>query len=153
MEEQKRFVLLLLTLVIIILASCALLHTVMKISGSSMEPNFPDGSGLVITDIDPNDIKRGDIILYQLPQLPDNEYINRVVGLPSEIVEIDNGQILIDRELRSEPYPTFPPNYSGEWVIEENQLFVLGDNRPNSFDSHLSGPIMFEYVVGIAKLD
>jgi signal peptidase I len=55
-----------------------------------------------------------------------------------------NGQVL------SEPYIAAAPAYSGEWVVPVGQLFVLGDNRNDSSDSHSWGFLPFEKVVGKA---
>ena len=114
-----------------------------------MEPSYPDGTNMFFSHMNPNEIHRGDIILYEFPLGSNTQYANRVVGLPGETVEIDIEKIFIDGELLSEPYPTYPANYSGEWIVKDNQFFVLGDNRPDSFDSHLSGPVCFECIEGV----
>ncbi len=80
------------------------------------------------------------------------EYIKRVIGLPGETVEGRQGRVLVDGKELVEPYlplgPTtrdFPPVTLGD-----NQLWVMGDNRENSSDSRVFGPIDRSTVVGRA---
>lgn len=86
--------------------------------------------------------KRGDIIVFAPPDSlgAEHDYIKRVIGLPGEIVEIKNGNIYINGKLLEEDYQHVKPDYEyGPVRVPENALFVLGDNRNKSFDSHVWG--------------
>lgn len=82
------------------------------------------------------------------------DYIKRVVGLPGETVEIDDGEIYINGEILYENYQTRRPNYShyGPITIPPGEVFVLGDNRSNSQDSHVIGTVPIRNVEGRAEM-
>lgn len=94
----------------------------------------------------------GDVIVFHYPRDPEQEYIKRVIGLPGDRVQIANGEVMVNGMLIDEPYIADAPLYQTEWTVPENSLFVLGDNRNNSSDSHNWGPVPMEYVVGKAVL-
>jgi signal peptidase I len=81
-------------------------------------------------------------------------FIKRVVGLPGDTVEGHDGHVYINGALLLEPYilagvqtPTFPRQR-----IRAGQLWVMGDNRQNSEDSHIFGPIRESSLIGRAFL-
>ncbi|MBA3268293.1 MAG: signal peptidase I [Acidimicrobiia bacterium] len=80
------------------------------------------------------------------------EYIKRVVGLPHETIEGRDGKVFVDGRELVEPY--LPPgdvtNDFGPVVVGDGELFVMGDNRANSADSRVFGPIRRSTVVGRA---
>ena len=80
------------------------------------------------------------------------EFIQRVVALPGETVEARQGQVYIDGKRLIEPY--LPPGTSTAnlttTTIPPDQIFVLGDNRSNSSDSRVFGPVRRASVVGRA---
>lgn len=80
------------------------------------------------------------------------EYIKRVVGLPHETIEGRDGKVFVDGRELVEPY--LPPgdvtNDFGPVVVGDGELFVMGDNRDNSADSRVFGPIRRSTVVGRA---
>lgn len=86
-----------------------------------------------------NEPERGDIIIFKPPeslQVKD-DYIKRVIGLPGETVYIHDGQVFIDDQVLVEPYIQEAIQYTfGPVVVPEGSLFVLGDNRNHSHDSH-----------------
>jgi signal peptidase I len=80
------------------------------------------------------------------------EYIKRVVALPGESVEGRDGQVFVDGRRLVEPYLPDSATTSefGPEEVEEGELWVLGDNRTNSSDSRVFGPIDQDTVVGRA---
>lgn len=80
-----------------------------------------------------------------------NAYIKRVVGLPGETIEVKNGSVFINGKILDEPYIKEKPNYPLDPIkLGENELFMCGDNRNNSMDSHIWGPLPMKYVIGKA---
>ncbi|HPT68728.1 MAG TPA: signal peptidase I [Syntrophomonas sp.] len=84
--------------------------------------------------------QRGDVIVFHPPEVLNSkdDYIKRVIGLPGEKVEMKDNKVYIDGKPLVEPYLAEPVNYTfGPVVVPEDSLLVLGDNRNNSFDSHM----------------
>lgn len=124
------------------------------IEGSSMEPNLHHGQYLFVARYSYwlNLPQRGDVIVLRSPVSPDRDLIKRVVGLPGEHVVIKDTQVFIDGDVLHEPYAQ-PITYNGgSWILEQDQVFVLGDNRPFSQDSHNWGPLEVDAIVGKAWL-
>lgn len=131
-----------------------------KIKGDSMQPNFPDGEFLLADKVTYRlrTPKRGDVIVFQAPVAPDEEYIKRIIGLPGENVKILGGKVYINDKLLDESYlkstlVTGPGNFAkeGEEIkVPSNYFFVLGDNRPASSDSRSWGFVPFKSINGKA---
>lgn len=119
--------------------------------GSSMEPNFESGQRLIVNKVIYrfDEVKRGDVVILRPPSDINAEYIKRVIGLPGETVEIENGLVYINGEPLSEPYILDPPRYTMKKIeIPQEYYFVLGDNRNNSDDSHIWGPLPQDNIIG-----
>ena len=101
--------------------------------------------------------KRGDVVVFRSPNQPSNgperDFIKRVIALPGETVEVRDCTVFIDGEPLDEPYIQEKPAYTyGPQTIPPDHLFVLGDNRNNSSDSHSWGPLPIENLIGQAWL-
>lgn len=125
-----------------------------RVDGFSMEPTMHSGEFVIVNKLAYKfaPVQRFDVIVFMFPRNPDQEYIKRVIGLPGDEVTIANRQVRVNGEALDEPYILQPPAYSGTWVVPEGSLFVLGDNRNNSSDSHNWGPVPLDYVIGKAVL-
>ncbi len=121
-----------------------------RIEGSSMMPTMQEGEYVLINKLAYylEEPKRGDIIVLHYPRDPSRDFIKRVVGIPGDVVEIDNEVVTINGQLISEPYINSPPQYNGSWTVPDEQFFVLGDNRNNSSDSHTWGFLPRDHIVG-----
>jgi signal peptidase I len=89
-------------------------------------------------------------VIFHNPQDPSVDYIKRIIGTPGDTVRAQNGRIYVNGQPLDEPYISAPPQYSGQWVVTADSIFVLGDNRNNSEDSHLFGFVPMSDVIGKA---
>ncbi len=122
-----------------------------RIDGSSMNPTLLDGEYLVINNLSYllDEPEVGDIVVFRHPRNELN-LIKRVIGLPGDSVRVDNGTVWVNGQTLDEPYIADSPNYSGEWDVPADTIFVLGDNRNNSSDSHSWGFLPEENLLGKA---
>ncbi len=123
-----------------------------RVDGQSMIPTFDSGEFIIVSKLSYKfgEPELGDVVVFHLPRDPDQDYIKRVIGLPGDEVIIQDGVIFVNGQELSEAYVNASPTYSGRWEVPEDALFVLGDNRNNSSDSHSWGPVPMEYIVGKA---
>lgn len=125
-----------------------------RVEGSSMEPTLHDGELVVVSRLAYRwaEPERGDIVVFHFPLEPDRRFIKRIIGLPGETVVIRGGHVAVDGVDLVEPYIAAAPRYSGEWVVQPGQVFVLGDNRNNSSDSQTWGAVPVSQLIGKAFL-
>ncbi len=125
-----------------------------RVDGFSMRPTLEDGEFVLVSRMSYkfSEYERGDIVVFHFPLDPNEELIKRVIGLPGDHVRVEGGQVFLNGQLLEETYIAEAPRYSGEWVVTEGFLFVLGDNRNNSNDSKDWGLLPQENVVGKAVL-
>ncbi len=140
--------------IILTLVIFLLIRTVVqnfRVEGMSMEPNFHDGQFLLINKLAYRlgEPARGEVIVFRYPLDPSRDFIKRVIGLPGETVEIRNGQVLINNQPISDPATVNSAFYNmAPLTLGAEEMFVLGDNRPNSSDSHSWGTVPTDKVIG-----
>ena len=125
-----------------------------RVDGFSMRPTLEDGEFVLVSKLSYkfSEFSRGDIIVFHFPLNPDEELVKRIIGVPGDKVSVQNSQVYVNGQKLDEPYIAQAPLYSGEWMVPEDRLFVLGDNRNNSNDSKDWGLLPEENVVGKAIL-
>lgn len=123
-----------------------------RVDGYSMEPTLHTGEFVIVNKLayKLGAPEVGDVIVFHYPRDPQQEYIKRLIGLPGDEVRISSGTVFVNNHALEEPYVADPPAYERALVVPEGQLFVLGDNRNNSSDSHNWGTVPMSYVVGKA---
>lgn len=116
------------------------------VAGVSMEPTLMEGQVVIVNKIEYylKSPKRNDVIVYKQSNREHSYYeIKRVIGLPGETVKIKNGMIYINDEVLKEKIKTETIENAGlaeEGIkLDDNEYFVLGDNRNDSEDSRFAG--------------
>lgn len=123
-----------------------------RVDGVSMLPTLHNGEFILVNKLayDTGTPTCGDIIVFRSTTTPDLDLIKRIMGIPGDKISIHDGQVIINGQTLSEPYINAIPNYNGDWQVPDGYLFVLGDNRNNSSDSHLWGFLPEKNVIGKA---
>ena len=130
------------------------------VDGESMHPTFENLDYLIVDELLYRFIApvRGDVIVFRYPENPSIFYIKRIIGLPGETVSINRGAITVttttgENLTLAEPYivnedATYTKNVS----LNPEEYFVMGDNRPNSSDSRIWGPLPKKDIIGRVDL-
>lgn len=137
---------------------------------TSMEPTLDNGDRVLVNKLgyDIGDIDRGDLVVFERPQgvsgRQEDDLIKRVIAFPGEVIAFVEGDVYIDGQRLHEPYLKSSGITTGKMpsgcaaivdegcLIGSGEVFVMGDNRPNSTDSRTFGPISEDLIVGHAFL-
>ncbi|MBC2579477.1 signal peptidase I [Clostridium sp. DJ247] len=128
-----------------------------NVDGPSMQPTLHNNDVLFIEKIstETNNIKRGQIVVFDSKNVNGDYYIKRVIGVEGDTVEIKNSHVYLNGNVLEETY--LAPNTVTEalsnknkYVVPKGHVFVLGDNRTNSKDSRMLGPIDVKNLKGHA---
>lgn len=125
-----------------------------RVDGFSMRPTLQDGEYILVSKLayKLGQPQRGDIVVFIFPVNPEEDLIKRVIGLPGDTIAVQGGVLSINGAPVDEPYINAPPAYEGTWQVSPDELFVLGDNRNDSRDSHQWGLLPIKNVIGRAVL-
>lgn len=142
------------------------------VDGGSMEPTFSNGEMLIVNKLayrsfdiswlpwsDNEDWRPfgdpavGDVVVFRFPLDPTRDFIKRVIAVEGQTVEVHDGIVIVDGIPVEEEYIDDPPRYDFlAQTVPEDHVFVLGDARNNSFDSHQWGMLSREFLIGRAEL-
>ena len=130
----------------------AFVVTRFRVEGESMFPALHSGDYVLVDRVAYrwSGLQRGDVIVFQYPYGPERDFIKRVIGLPGDVVEVAGGQVRVNDVVLDEPYIPVPAAYQEQIRLGPDQLYVLGDNRNNSIDSHTWGALDSRYLIGRA---
>lgn len=128
------------------------------VKGDSMVPNFHSGDYLIVDEISYrfSNPQRGDVVVLKYPLDASQRFIKRIVGLPGETIDIKNGKVTIiaagkSTVLRESYLPaSLATDGTTHLVLGEGNYFVMGDNRPFSYDSRRWGVLPKEDIIGKA---
>lgn len=132
-----------------------------RIPSESMNPTLVEGDRVLVNKLSYrlHDINRGDVIVFERPPTLEarpgepEDLIKRVVGLPGDTLVARDGALFVDGRRLREPYlpaGTSTTNLDQPVTLDDDEVFVMGDNRTNSQDSRVFGPIETDTVVGRA---
>jgi signal peptidase I len=123
----------------------------------SMSPTLEEGDRVLVNKLsyDLHDVHRGDLVVFERPPAEPTgikDLIKRVVALPGETIEARDGNVYVNGEPLDESYleDGVRTDNLPRQVVPDGHLFVMGDNRANSYDSRMFGAIDADLVVGRA---
>lgn len=129
------------------------------VSGASMEPTFLNGEYIIVDELSYHFEKpaRGEVIIFRYPKDTSKFFIKRVIGLPTETIEIKDGKVTISNasgvtQKLTEPYVKYPLGGNLKRTLGPDEYFVMGDNRAASSDSRFWGTLPEKLIVGRALL-
>jgi signal peptidase I len=143
------------TIALTILIFLAIHFTVQnyQISGTSMTNTLQNGQFVLVNKVSYwfHSPERGDVVVCQEPDNPNRDVIKRVIGLPGDTIRLDSTNVWVDGVKLNEPYILAKYNPDAKTVqVPPNNYFVVGDNRPDSYDSRFFGFVPRDYIVGKA---
>ena len=132
-----------------------------NVDGHSMEPNLHDKE-LILVDKWTylfHAPTRGDVIVFVAPPAPTEDYVKRIIGVPGDVITINNGAPTVDGVTLNETYVR-PANMGAtpgdmpvnKMIVPPDDYFVLGDNRVGSSDSRTWGLLPRKNIIGRAAL-
>ncbi|WP_438432417.1 signal peptidase I [Gorillibacterium sp. sgz500922] len=134
------------------------------VDGPSMQPNFYTGERLIVSEWVYHLRKphRGEVVVFHATE--EKDYIKRVIALPGETIAIADGKVLVNGKALDEPYiadavKRYKEETGGEYnatfqeqKVPDGMVFVLGDNRVDSTDSRVIGPVAYDKIIGRADI-
>ena len=154
-EEIKDWIISILIAVVLAFFIRYIIVELYMVEGPSMQPTLVTNERLVVNKF----IYRfktpqhGDIVVFRYPRDPSRDFIKRVIGVPGDTIEVNDGRVFVNGQLQNEPY--ILERTRGFYPLEtvpEGHIFVMGDNRNNSEDSRFSdvGFVPYDLVKGKA---
>ena len=127
---------------------------VFTIPGCSMAPAIKSGGKISVKKAYPDELRRGNIVVFNVPSRDLGEFVARIVAVGGDRVEFDaEGRLILKGASADEPYLNQDPLPRGlgqrpAETIPRKSYFVVGDNRGNSSDSRFFGPVPYDDIVG-----
>lgn len=149
--------------IVVALAIALVFHTYVfaraTVQGPSMKPTLQNNDILFLEKIstETSNVKRGEIVVFDSKDENGDYYIKRVIGIAGDVIEIKNGHVYLNGSMLNESYLssndiTEPSTSESRYTVPEGSVFVLGDNRTDSKDSRILGPINLKDLKGHAVI-
>jgi signal peptidase I len=133
------------------------LYQPVKVEGTSMMPALVDQERIFINKfvyrLGIGSIERGDMVVFWFPGDTTKSYIKRIIGVPGDTVEVDNGSVIVNGHRLEETYVVeeYRDRQSmSPFKVQPDEYFVLGDHRSSSNDSRVWGTVPRRYIYGKA---
>jgi len=142
--------------IILMVAACQDIGKAYKIPNESMKPTLVTGDRLFVNFhyYLTNEPKRGDVVVFKFPKDKKKDYLKRIVGLPNEEIRINEGHVFINNTILEEDYALFEGDSLEKNMdtvhVPSEHIFVMGDNRNNSYDSRMFGTVPIKDIKGKA---
>jgi signal peptidase I len=161
-ESQKENIITVLIALVLAIVIRGFIAESRYIPSPSMVPTLYPGDRIVVEKISYRfrAPQRGDVVVFKPPARlqaagypVDQAFIKRVIATAGQVVRVHQGKVFVDQQPLTEPYIAEAPNYEMSAVqVPEGMLFVMGDNRNNSNDSHVWGFLPQENAIGRANV-
>lgn len=132
-------------IIIVVILIRTFIVTPVKVNGTSMYPTLKGNEVMLLNKL--GKIDRFDIVVLKIDEENDN-LIKRIIGLPGETIEIKDNHIYINDELLEDTYGYGVTYNIDKVILEEDEYFILGDNRQVSLDSRVFGKIKRKEIKG-----
>lgn len=124
-----------------------------RVDGRSMEPSFHDGDYVIVNRLSYRlgDLERGDVIVFPYPLNTEEDFIKRVIALPGDRIAMQDGLVVLNGNQLEEDYLDVTARGDmAEIIVPPGHAFVMGDNRNDSSDSRIWGPLDVDEIIGKA---
>ncbi len=156
-EEIKDWVISILIAVVLAFFIRSFIVELYLVDGPSMRPTLQSEERLVVNKFIYHfrAPERGEILVFRYPKDPSRDFIKRVIAIPGDTIEINDGRVYVNGQLQNENY--ILSKTRGDYplsTVPEGHIFVMGDNRNNSEDSRFSdvGFVPYDLIKGKAML-
>lgn len=137
-----------LIIILVVVLIRTFLFTPIRVSGDSMNPTLKNGDIMILNKV--AKIDRFDIVVIRSKKI--NEVlIKRVIALPGETIEVNNGVIYINGKKLKDKYGSGVTSDVGKMKVPEGEYFVMGDNRVVSADSRMFGTFSKKEIKGTTR--
>lgn len=153
-----------------------------RVMGISMEPTYYQGNYLLINRLGrilDAKLEHGDIVvidsridrhrtfidyindslndfvtMFKVKNARQNMWVKRVIGLPNDKIRISNGNVYVNDILLVEPYirNATQSDSTDEFIVPAGMVYIMGDNRENSYDSRKIGPVPIDHILGVVLI-
>ncbi len=126
------------------------------VDGASMDPTFKNSEYLIVDELSYHfkTPERGSVLIFKYPNNPKKYYIKRVIGLPNEEITINQGRVTVTNTenpegfVLDESYVVYSKDDNSTYKMEDDEYFVMGDNRAGSSDSRYWGGVPEDNIIG-----
>ena len=136
-------------IIIVVILIRTYLVTPVKVNGTSMEKTLSSNEVLILNKLD--SLQREDIVVVNKGFYKTN-LIKRIIALPGEKIKCVDGIIYINDEIYSDKYAYGITSDFDEFILKDDEYFLLGDNRLVSQDSRNLGPVKEKYIEGTCDI-
>ena len=143
MNKFKEIIPYIVILIVVILIR-SFIVTPVRVNGPSMDKTLKDKEIMILNKL--ASIKRGDIVVVDIGS---EKVIKRIIGLPGDSIYCQEGKLYINDKLYKENYTSSDTNDFTKEYLNDDEYFVMGDNREYSSDSRKYGGFKKEQIVAI----
>lgn len=134
-------------ILIVVVVVRTYLFTPIIVSGPSMQPTLNGGELMILNKN--GSFSRYDVVVVDIGS---EEIIKRIIALPGETISCEAGVVYVNGRRQDENYSKGITFSFDKITLKDDEYFVMGDNRENSKDSRVLGPIKQDHIKGTTKL-